>query len=234
MHNVRVIVIGYSMPEPSSNPPPQHHDSRRWLPSWRTLLWVLLAFLVGVLLFAWVWSMDRDQDDFFRAGETPPTSGAPDYRPLPVPSLAGSSEASGLEPDEARAEDASRDDPDAQPHLVEVAPPTAPTPTSPVAQPPGPEAGVSSQPSPIAGSMPTPRYPRRALRRGESGVVMVRARIGPDGVPTSVDVVNGSGSRDLDRAAVQAVERWRFHPARQDGRPTVGTVNIPIEFAPAR
>ncbi|MGY0798673.1 energy transducer TonB [Lysobacter sp. A286] len=222
------------MPESSSNPQPPHRDYSRWLPSWRTLLWVGLAFLAGVLLFAWVWSADRNQDDFFRAGETPPTAGAPDYRPLPVPSTASDREASGLDPGEARAEDG--DDQDAQPRLVEVAPPAAPAPTttSPVPPPSGSDAGVSSQPSPIAGSMPAPRYPRRALRRGESGVVLVRARIGPDGVPTSVEVINGSGSRDLDRAAVNAVERWRFHPARQDGRPTVGTVNIPIEFAPNR
>ncbi|HEY4555317.1 MAG TPA: energy transducer TonB, partial [Lysobacter sp.] len=75
-----------------------------------------------------------------------------------------------------------------------------------------------------------PRYPAQALRRGEQGTVMVRADIGPDGVPTSVSLVAGSGSRHLDRAAQDAVRRWRFTPATVDGRPTVGSVVVPIEF----
>ena len=63
---------------------------------------------------------------------------------------------------------------------------------------------------------------------------MVRAEIGPDGVPTSVSVSQGSGSRLLDRTAVDAVKRWRFEPATLDGRPTVGTVVVPIAFEPSR
>ena len=62
--------------------------------------------------------------------------------------------------------------------------------------------------------------------------MLVVAYIGPDGVPTSTSLAQSSGSRELDRAATQAVRRWRFEPAMSDGRPTVGQVIVPIDFSP--
>ena len=85
-------------------------------------------------------------------------------------------------------------------------------------------------PTPLPGQTPPPDYPRRALRRGIEGTVLVRVDVGPDGVPTSVGISQSSRSRELDRAAIEAVERWRFRPAMADGRPTVGTVVVPIDF----
>lgn len=194
--------------------------------------WVLAAFALGLGLFALIWLDDRNEDDFYRVGDTPPTASAPGYEPLPAPLPADADDRSGLEPTPPSAQAESEPSEGDLPHLVETAPP--PPPPSAPTEAPEPPAGALVQPRPIAGSTPAPRYPRRALRRGDSGTVLVRAQIGPDGVPTSVDVAQGSGSRDLDRAAVDAVERWRFHPATQDGRPTVGTVVVPISFEPSR
>jgi protein TonB len=87
-----------------------------------------------------------------------------------------------------------------------------------------------SQPQPIAGQTPAPDYPAASLRRGESGTVLIRVMVGIDGRPDDVDVANSSGSRRLDRAAVRAVRRWRFHPARSNGQPIEASVNVPIEF----
>ena len=39
-----------------------------------------------------------------------------------------------------------------------------------------------------------------------------------------------SGSRDLDRAAVNAVRQWRFQPAQRDGQAVAGAVTVPIDF----
>ncbi len=56
------------------------------------------------------------------------------------------------------------------------------------------------------------------LRRPE-GRVRVRLLVRADGSVGSVEVVVSSGIPELDRAAVEALSRWRFEPARQDGVP---------------
>jgi len=60
--------------------------------------------------------------------------------------------------------------------------------------------------------------------------VVLRVHVGTDGEPEGIDLVTGSGSRSLDRAAVEAVRRWRFEPAMRDGRPVEGFVQVPITF----
>lgn len=212
-----------------SNPSPASHRRFRALAAWRpwqrALLWVLLAFAVGLVLFALVWSGGRDQPDFYRVGDTPPAAAARDYAPLPVPLPAG--EGTGRLPSPPLEQQRA----DERPQLVETAPPPPPPPAPAAVEAPA-EPAQTFQPRPIAGRTPPPRYPPQALRRGERGNVLVRVEVGPDGVPVSVSVAQSSGSRLLDRAAAEAVLRWRFQPAELNGRPTVGTVMVPIEFRP--
>lgn len=85
-------------------------------------------------------------------------------------------------------------------------------------------------PVPIPGQTPAPEYPPVAMRSGDQGTVLVRVEVGADGVPTSVEVAQRSGSRDLDRAAVNAVRQWRFQPAQRDGQAVTGVVTVPIDF----
>lgn len=193
-----------------------------WLPSRRALLWILLAFVAGLVVFALV--LSGSGDGFYRAEPVAPTANGRDYAPLPTPSPAGERDASGM-----LRTPAGSDGDDERPRLVEA--PRPPPVAAPIPAPP-PPASAATRPVPIAGRTPAPRYPPRALRRGEHGTVVVRAEIGPDGVPTSTSIVSGSGSRLLDRAAVDAVRRWRFHPAQANGQPTVGTVTVPISFDP--
>lgn len=188
-----------------------------WRPSRTTLLIAGGAFLLGLLLFLVLWMSQRGNQDFYRA-PVAPTSDAPVFAPLPVPLPAGEQPAgaSGLEePDEEALAQ--------RPQIVEQAPSPllapAPSTTRPVA---------SADPVPV--SSPSPRYPQEALRRNESGKVMVRVEVGPDGVPTATSIVESSQSRALDKAALDAVKRWRFRPATVDGQPTVGRVVVPIEF----
>lgn len=217
-----------SAPAPAPAPNRPAFEFSQWLPARRSLLWVLAAFVIGLALFALVLSQGRD-DDFFRADQTPPTSASPRYAPLPTPlSAEGDDNASGM----GKAPAKETPDNAERPRLVETAPPappqTLPQPT------PAPTTAATTRPEPLAGQTPSPRYPAQALRRGESGTVTVRAQIGPDGLPSSVEVTGTSGSRHLDRAATDAVRRWRFKPATSNGQPVAGTVSVPISFEPQR
>ena len=192
-----------------------------WRPPLMLFLVIAGAFALGLFLFLLVWTRARHHDDFYRV-QVPPTSDAPVFAPLPAPMPAGGDRdagASGLpEPDEnALAE---------RPRIIERQAP-APVPAAPVPAPAAP-AVASSEPVPL--SSPAPRYPTGALRRRETGTVRVRVDVGADGVPAATTVVESSHSRDLDRAAVEAVRRWRFRPAQAGGRPVAGSVVVPIDF----
>lgn len=87
-------------------------------------------------------------------------------------------------------------------------------------------------PERIASRSPEPQYPATALRRGEGGDVLLRVNVGADGVPGEIDFVRRSSSRELDRAAQDAVRRWRFEPATRNGKAVPAVVEVPIEFKP--
>ena len=63
-----------------------------------------------------------------------------------------------------------------------------------------------------------------------SGSVQLHIDVGADGVPINVVVVGSSRNRELDRAAVQAVRRWRFQPAMRNGVPEAASVQQTISF----
>lgn len=212
----------------STTPPPAPPDARApfWRLSRRTWLLIAAAFAIGLLLFLLLWSGKRD-NDFFRATPTaaPGDGIGGEYEPLPAP-LPADESGSANAPRQADADAASEE----TPKIVERTPPQPPPAVPPPRQPPA--AAASASPVPI--QMPPPRYPAQAARRGVGGTVRVRAEVGADGVPTSVAVVEGSGTRELDRAALEAVRRWRFAPGQVDGRPVPGSVVVPIEFSMQR
>ncbi|MGO4222027.1 energy transducer TonB [Lysobacter sp. TAF61] len=213
-----------SLSAPATPRLPSAASLSSWLPSRRSLLWVLLAFMAGLVLFALVLSLGRNRDAGRDVGSLP-TTASPDYAPLPAPMpAAGADSASRV----AKPPGSDTTGGDEQPRLVETAPPVAP-PTLPHPAP-APVAVATTRPEPLPGQTPSPRYPTQSLRRGESGTVNVRVEIGADGVPAQVSVEGSSGSRYLDRAAVDAVRRWRFRPAMSNGQPASGSVIVPIRF----
>jgi hypothetical protein len=62
-----------------------------------------------------------------------------------------------------------------------------------------------------------PRFPDAAAMRGAYGAVVVIVHVNPQGLVDGVEVAESSGHAELDRAAVAAVQKWRFHPAMRDG-----------------
>ncbi|WP_233263032.1 energy transducer TonB [Cognatiluteimonas profundi] len=200
-----------------------------WRPSRRTLLVLGAAFAIGLLLFLLMWWRDRGQD-FYRADTAPAATSEQQFEPLPapLPADAGNRDSRLGEP----AED------DTSPAMGRIEPPPAPprAPEQPRAPSPSPpvNAGPAPGATPVAISSPAPSYPPDAYRKGESGTVVLRIHVGPDGIPYSVDLVQSSRSRSLDRAASDAVRRWRFRPAQRGGQPVAGEVQVPIVFTADR
>ncbi len=195
-----------------------------------------IAFGAGLLLFVVVWLSARRNNDFYRAGPPQPQAESAELAPLPAPLPAGAG-ASDM-PD---ARPAPVDD---KPEVVDAAPAPPPQPIAeatpppaPVSEAPAPAApavAAGDRPVPLPGQSPAPSYPPAALRRGDSGTVVVQVVVGADGSPLDARVIERSGSRDLDRAALDAVRGWRFQPAQSNGQPMQGSLDIPFDFKPAQ
>ena len=84
--------------------------------------------------------------------------------------------------------------------------------------------------APGSADNPLPRYPTVARRRGIEGTVTLEVRVNGAGLPEQVVLARSSGSALLDEAALEAVRRWRFRPARRAGEPVHGVVTVPITF----
>ncbi len=123
--------------------------------------------------------------------------------------------------------------------VAATAPVNAPvSPTAPVATAPNHAVAVPSTPSKV--DLPTtvadyqakspPVYPAMSKRMGEQGRVVLRVLIGADGVPQQAEVQQSSGHGRLDRAAAEAVMRWRYVPGKRGGVPETMWFQVPIEF----
>ena len=77
---------------------------------------------------------------------------------------------------------------------------------------------------------PAPAYPSLSRRAGERGRVLLRVRVDAAGQVESVEVQSTSGFARLDEAALNAVRRWRFLPARLGERAVAGVAIVPIQF----
>jgi protein TonB len=62
-------------------------------------------------------------------------------------------------------------------------------------------------------------------------VVLVEVRLDARGQQRSINVLRSSGVDSLDRAALEAVAKWRFLPETTGGQAVPSRVHIPIQFA---
>ena len=63
----------------------------------------------------------------------------------------------------------------------------------------------------------SPKYPRAAQRRGDSGWVDIVFTVGVDGAVSNVEVRKADPEGVFDSAAIRAVEKWKFEPVSEDG-----------------
>jgi TonB family protein len=83
---------------------------------------------------------------------------------------------------------------------------------------------------PLGGYQVKPRYPASARRAGAQGVTRLRVHVLESGHVGEVMVDQSAGFRDLDLAAMDAVKKWRFEPARRGKEPVSVWVMLPVKF----
>lgn len=140
------------------------------------------------------------------------------------------------------------------PQAVAQPQPDAPTPPLAVgqeaaAQPPAPPAPpapapVAAAPKAPAGpaevgdlgarilSFTPPSYPLESRRNMEEGTVTLGLLVGTDGRVAEITVANSSGFPRLDKAALEAVRKWRWTPMMRGGEAVMlrGFLKIPFNL----
>lgn len=92
------------------------------------------------------------------------------------------------------------------------------------------EQGAQQETKPDYLSNPAPVYPRLARQRGWAGIVVLRVLVRADGTVEDIEMEASAGHQTLDDAAVSAVRRWKFLPARLGRLALSSTVRIPVRF----
>lgn len=146
--------------------------------------------------------------------EPPPKPAPPKPKPAPRPQMIAAATPSPA-PIEAPPPEP------VTPEIPPPPPPAEPAPPAPVVPPNFLAAYLDN---------PAPSYPATSKRLRETGLVMLRVRVSAAGRAENVSVETSSGHERLDRAALDAVRRWKFVPARQGELAVVAEVLVPIQF----
>jgi len=89
-------------------------------------------------------------------------------------------------------------------------------------------AGATTRPEIIEYTTP-PLYSDEARERGIEGIVILGARVEPDGRVSTARVVRGLGA-GLDQNAIVALRQWRFRPGTRAGVPVATDTEVDIAF----
>lgn len=207
--------------------------------SWRSMSrWTLIAFVAHLLIIASAflfYQTPPQAPEIFNvtllpmappAPETPAPAPAPkpqpvvkkqQPKPIPVPKIAPVESKTAI----------SREQP-------------APTPTTNEVQSTAPASGADKPNQTVSESKPQfeaaylnnprPAYPAMSRRLGEEGRVEVEVQVQPDGLPSKVSLRRSSGFSRLDDAALEAIKRWKFIPAKRNGEAVAASVIVPMPF----
>ena len=84
-----------------------------------------------------------------------------------------------------------------------------------------------SPPNPIREVPPV--YPENCKEKNIEGTVILQVKTDIEGKVTEVEVLKGA-HKDLDRAAVAAIEQWRYEPVKKDGIPIPVYFTVTVDF----
>ena len=77
---------------------------------------------------------------------------------------------------------------------------------------------------------PPPQYPAESRKLREEGVVLLKVAVTAAGRAADVQLQRSSGYTRLDQAALKAVRRWEFKPARVGLTAVACAVEVPVRF----
>ncbi|MFN2443005.1 MAG: energy transducer TonB [Thermoanaerobaculia bacterium] len=133
----------------------------------------------------------------------------------------------GVDPRSIRPEPAPRPRPTPQPTQPQPAAPQPPAPTATREEPPSRPAEPPTRRETVTRTRPEPiSQPLPDISTG--GTARFRLRIGPDGSVRDVEVIRtipGATTR-----LVQSIQRWKFRPATENGRPVEGIHLVDLTF----
>lgn len=87
---------------------------------------------------------------------------------------------------------------------------------------------LDAPPTPVNKLQPT--YPSSLLSKGVGGRVVVNCVVDESGKVVSTRIKQSSGHGDLDKAAINAVNKWKFKPGTKAGKKVKSTCNVPFNF----
>ncbi|HTN14172.1 MAG TPA: TonB family protein [Sphingomonadaceae bacterium] len=120
----------------------------------------------------------------------------------------------------------------AKPAAIAIAPPPSPAPPA----QPAARAGAASGPAEggdLTGNLVTakpPSYPIESRRKHEQGTVILAVLLSTAGEVAEISIARSSGFDRLDKAALQAVKKWRWAPFKRDGVPVTVKGQVAIPF----
>ncbi len=92
------------------------------------------------------------------------------------------------------------------------------------------EDGIKTNSRPVYLENLPPEYPRYARKLGYEGKTVFKVEVRADGRCGYVELIQSSGFSILDKAANEAVKKWRFKPEIQWGKPVSSFIEITINF----
>ncbi len=89
--------------------------------------------------------------------------------------------------------------------------------------------GVDIDEKPIPVKTPPPAYPETMAQQHQDGLVILKVSVSEKGEVESCEVKRSTHT-DFEGPAVQAVQRWRFKPAKKAGTPVKTEILLPLRF----
>jgi|694.fasta_scaffold06370_7 protein TonB len=93
-----------------------------------------------------------------------------------------------------------------------------------------PFGGGEMDSAPVPTRKTPPVYPSSLLGKGIGGRVLVTCVVDASGKVVSTAIKQSSGHPDLDKAAINAVNKWAFRPGTKGGKKVKSTCVVPFTF----